>query len=143
MVPCGLYRSASRHCFELSADTLPRGLRPDVPGSLHLGAGVSRCLRCRPQAGRWHVAGGAFLQPDLNAPGGVRDYIDRYDGLYDNLFKQMQRRVDWTGPLCDAIEAERRERLPVEALQDRQAWRDRRLMALVAHKRRAAKDIGD
>ncbi len=91
---------------------------------------------------RWSFMG-PFETIDLNAPGGVRDYIARYDGLYDNLFKQMQRRVDWAGPLCDDIEAARRERLPADALQERQAWRDRRLMALVAHKRQAAKDIGE
>ena len=91
---------------------------------------------------RWSFMG-PFETIDLNAPGGVRDYIERYDGLFDNLFKQMQRRVDWTGSLCDAIEAERRKSLPADALQERQAWRDRRLMALVAHKRRAAREIGD
>ena len=91
---------------------------------------------------RWSFMG-PFETIDLNAPGGVRDYIERYDGLFDNLFKQMQRRVDWTGPLCDAIEAERRKTLPADGLEERQAWRDRRLMALVAHKRQAAKDIGE
>ena len=30
----------------------------------------------------------------------------------------------------------------MDKLQERQAWRDRRLMALAAHKRRADKDIG-
>ena len=42
----------------------------------------------------------------------------------------------------DAIEAERRRRLPVARLADRAAWRDRRLMALAAHKRRADQEIG-
>ena len=42
----------------------------------------------------------------------------------------------------ETIEAERRARLPAESLAERQAWRDRRLMALVAHKRRAAGEIG-
>ena len=57
-------------------------------------------------------------------------------------FRTMQRRADWNGPVLDTIEAERRKRLPAAKLQERQAWRDRRLMALAAHKRRAAKDIG-
>ena len=43
----------------------------------------------------------------------------------------------------DAIEAERRQRLPAERLGERAVWRDRRLMALAAHKRRAAGDIGE
>ena len=44
-------------------------------------------------------------------------------------------RADWNGPVLDEIEAERRKRLPADKLQERQAWRDRRLMALAAHKR--------
>ena len=42
----------------------------------------------------------------------------------------------------NAIEADRRKRLPADKLAERRAWRDRRLMALAAHKRRAEKDIG-
>ena len=42
----------------------------------------------------------------------------------------------------DTIEAERRARLPADELAERQSWRDRRLMALAAHKRRADRDIG-
>ena len=41
------------------------------------------------------------------------------------------------------IERQRRERVKTEDLEGRQAWRDRRLMALAAHKRAAAKDIGN
>jgi L-gulonate 3-dehydrogenase len=54
----------------------------------------------------------------------------------------MQRRVDWAGPVLAEIERERRAELPADQLAERQRWRDRRLMALAAHKRRAARDIG-
>ncbi|MBG1231053.1 3-hydroxyacyl-CoA dehydrogenase [Aestuariivirga litoralis] len=91
---------------------------------------------------RWSFMG-PFETIDLNAPRGVRDYAARYQGLYANIFPQMQRRVDWTGPVMDQIEAQRRVRLPEAELQQRQLWRDRRLMALVAHKRHAAQAIGD
>jgi len=91
---------------------------------------------------RWSFMG-PFETIDLNAPGGVRDYAERYQPIYERLFPSMQRRVDWTGPVMDGIEAARRERLPAEALAERQKWRDRRLMALIAHKRRAARDIGE
>ncbi|RVT85225.1 3-hydroxyacyl-CoA dehydrogenase [Rhodobacteraceae bacterium CCMM004] len=89
---------------------------------------------------RWSFVG-PFETIDLNAPGGVRDYVARYAGVYDGLSDQAP--ADWTGPALDAIEAERRARLPAADLADRQAWRDRRLMALAAHKRRAAREIGD
>jgi hypothetical protein len=37
------------------------------------------------------------------------------------------------------VEAERRALLPAGELQERQVWRDKRLMALLAHKRGQAK----
>jgi 3-hydroxyacyl-CoA dehydrogenase len=91
---------------------------------------------------RWSFMG-PFETIDLNAPGGVRDYAERYQGIYENLFPQMQRRVDWTGKVMDVIEPERRKHTPAEKLQTRQMWRDKRLMALAAHKKRAAKEIGN
>lgn len=91
---------------------------------------------------RWSFMG-PFETIDLNAPGGVRDYVQRYQGIYEALFAQMQRRADWAGPILDDIERERRERLPAGQLAERQLWRDRRLMALAAHKRKAARDIGE
>jgi L-gulonate 3-dehydrogenase len=90
---------------------------------------------------RWSFMG-PFETIDLNAPGGVRDYVERYQGIYQNLFSQMQRRIDWAGPALTEIEGERRRRVPLDQLAERQRWRDRRLMALVAHKKRAAQDFG-
>ncbi len=90
---------------------------------------------------RWSFMG-PFETIDLNAPGGVRDYVERYQGIYENLFPQMQRRVDWAGDVLKTVEGERRSRLAESDLVKRQAWRDRRLMALAAHKRVADKKIG-
>lgn len=91
---------------------------------------------------RWSFMG-PFETIDLNAPGGVRDYAERYQGIYENLFPQMQRRVDWAGEVMNVIEPERRKSVGKDKLQDRQVWRDKRLMALAAHKKRAAKEIGN
>jgi L-gulonate 3-dehydrogenase len=90
---------------------------------------------------RWSFMG-PFETIELNAPGGVRDYAERYQQIYKRIFPTAQWRADWTGPLMDRIEAERRKLLPADRLQERQAWRDRRLMALAAHKKRVDKDIG-
>ena len=90
---------------------------------------------------RWSFMG-PFETIDLNAPGGVRDYAERYQRIYSGIFPSTQRRVDWSGPVMATVEAERRKRLPADKLVERQSWRDRRLMALAAHKRRADKDIG-
>ncbi len=90
---------------------------------------------------RWAFMG-PFETIDLNAPGGVRDYAERYQGIYSAIFPSVQRRVHWTGPVMEVIEAERRKRLPKDKLAARQVWRDRRLIALLAHRRKANKDIG-
>jgi 3-hydroxyacyl-CoA dehydrogenase len=90
---------------------------------------------------RWSFMG-PFETIDLNAPGGVKDYCARYQQIYARLFPSMQRRVDWSGAVMQTVEKERRARLPEQDLQQRQEWRDRRLMALIAQKRKAAKEIG-
>jgi L-gulonate 3-dehydrogenase len=91
---------------------------------------------------RWSFIG-PFETADLNAPGGMRDYVARYHGMYDRMFETQARRVDWEGPVADTIEAQRRARLDRADLAKRAAWRDRRLMALAAHKRAARDEIGD
>ena len=90
---------------------------------------------------RWSFMG-PFETIDLNAPAGVRDYVVRYQQIYERLFPSMQRRVDWAGAVIETVERDRRAKLPEADLQQRQMWRDRRLMALAAHKRKAAREIG-
>lgn len=90
---------------------------------------------------RWSFMG-PFETIDLNAPGGVRDYVERYQTIYSNLFPQMLRRVDWAGEVMETVEAERRNRLPRDELGERQVWRDRRLMALAAHKKKSDQEFG-
>ncbi|MER8709023.1 3-hydroxyacyl-CoA dehydrogenase [Mesorhizobium sp. M1088] len=90
---------------------------------------------------RWSFMG-PFETIDLNAPGGVRDYVERYQAIYSNIFPQMLRRVDWAGEVMETVEAERRKRLPREELGERQVWRDRRLMALAAHKKKSDQEFG-
>jgi 3-hydroxyacyl-CoA dehydrogenase len=81
----------------------------------------------------------AFLGPlatiELNAPGGVADYCARYGDFYRRLAADPAGSGVWEGDnasrVGDAIGAHGSSR-------DREArtrWRDRRLMALVAHKR--------
>ena len=91
---------------------------------------------------RWSFMG-PFETMDLNAPGGIKDYAQRYQQIYERLFSSMQRRVDWSGEVMKTVEKDRRKLVPEKDLQKRQEWRDRRLMALLAQKRRAAKEIGN
>jgi 3-hydroxyacyl-CoA dehydrogenase len=90
---------------------------------------------------RWSFMG-PFETIDLNAPEGVRDYVGRYFELYRNLLSQMEHMAEWRGEVLNQIEAARRKILPVDELATRQAWRDRRLMALAAHKVEINKRIG-
>jgi hypothetical protein len=78
---------------------------------------------------------GPFETIDLNAPGGVRDYANRLGGLYLDIVKERSDPQPWSEELIARVEAERREALPLNSLQERTEWRDRRLMALAAHKR--------
>ncbi len=89
---------------------------------------------------RWSFMG-PFETIDLNAPKGVRDYVARYQSIYRDMFPPG--RADWAGPVLETIEASRRAKTPEADLGQRQTWRDRRLMALLAHKRKAAGEIGD
>lgn len=90
---------------------------------------------------RWAFMG-PFETIDLNAPGGVRDYVDRYAGLYRHITEEAGEVPDWSGPVLNTVERDRRSRLPADELSRRQAWRDRRLMALIEHKAKANKDHG-
>jgi L-gulonate 3-dehydrogenase len=79
----------------------------------------------------------SFMGPletiDLNAPGGLADYCDRYGPLYAKMQEQMTP-LDWDAKLVGKLQDARRAELPANMQPARQAWRDRRLMALLAHK---------
>ena len=49
---------------------------------------------------RWSFMG-PFETIDLNAPAGVRDYAERYQGIYSGIFGSSQWRADWSGPVMD------------------------------------------
>jgi len=82
---------------------------------------------------RWSFMG-PFETIDLNAPGGLVDYCERYGPLFADMQKQMKPRK-WTPKLIAALEEARREELPRNLHGVRQEWRDRQLMALLAHKK--------
>lgn len=82
---------------------------------------------------RWSFIG-PLETADLNAPGGIRDYVERYNGGYLKVYEKAQHRADWLGKPMDEIEKARRAALPLDRIQERQDWRDRQLMLLAAHK---------
>lgn len=90
---------------------------------------------------RWSFMG-PFETIDLNAPGGLADYARRYGPLFEALGQEQADPRAWSRATIDALDAERREVVARDALDARQSWRDRRLMALLAHKIAAGQDIG-
>eukprot|EP01114_Cavostelium_apophysatum_P019914 TRINITY_DN6544_c0_g1_i1.p1 TRINITY_DN6544_c0_g1~~TRINITY_DN6544_c0_g1_i1.p1 ORF type:complete len:327 (-),score=53.79 TRINITY_DN6544_c0_g1_i1:14-994(-) len=82
---------------------------------------------------RWSFMG-PFETIDLNAPGGVRDYVARYGPNFHLLAQQQSEVRKWEGPVVETITEARRSVIPVDQLPERSKWRDWRLMGLMAHK---------
>jgi 3-hydroxyacyl-CoA dehydrogenase len=91
---------------------------------------------------RWAFMG-PFETIDLNAPAGVEDYAHRLGPLYAGIAKSRANPKPWSEDLIQRLTAERRAALPADRLGARSAWRDRRLVALVAHLRGAARTMPD
>ena len=89
---------------------------------------------------RWSFMG-PFETIDLNAPGGVADYATRYGTVLHGMMLNIKNDL-WNDALVTEVDAERRRIMPQAKHGEREAWRDRRLMALIAHKRDAAKKFG-
>jgi len=83
-------------------------------------------------APRWALLG-PFETIDLNAPGGVRDYVARYGAMYTNIAKTQRHTADWTGETLDRIEAAQRAQLPLDQIPQAQAKRDSRLVDMMKH----------
>lgn len=91
---------------------------------------------------RWSFMG-PFETGDLYAPKGIRDYVERYGGLFNEMAHSQSDPREWDEDLTAMLEAARRAKVPADGIAECQAWRDRRLMAIIAHKRDAATTIGD
>ena len=85
---------------------------------------------------------GPFETIELNAPGGVADYAARFGSAFESMMGNVEYKP-WDKDLIASIEAQRREIMPHEKHAEREAWRDRRLMALAAHKRRMSEQDND
>lgn len=87
----------------------------------------------------------SFMGPmetiDLNAPEGTAGYFNRYGGLIRRLDKDMRGRKPWSDRLAGHLDGERRKSVPIGRHGKAQAWRDRRLMALLVHKAAASRKI--
>ena len=89
-------------------------------------------------ARRWSFMG-PFETIDLNAPGGVSAFLQRYRDAYDAIGKGRPDRPAWSGTLAEEVIAACRSVRPLETLDDRQAWRNEQLAALSAFKQHNGK----
>ncbi len=83
---------------------------------------------------RWSFMG-PFETIDLNAPGGIRDYVERFGQPYYEIALEQTQARRWDEPLVAKVEQERRQVLAADQLQTRQRWRDLYLMSVIANKK--------
>jgi hypothetical protein len=82
---------------------------------------------------RWAFMG-PFEVGDLNAPGGLRDYLQRFRETIEDIdASHATRPLDLGVAATVSLDAARRALLPDAARAARALWRDRRLMGLAAH----------
>ena len=88
----------------------------------------------------------SFMGPietiDLNAPEGVADYLERYGPTIRRVGDAQAAAAPWPDTIGATLDAERRAMVPRDRLAEATDWRDRRLMALAAHKRAQEKKTG-
>ncbi len=80
---------------------------------------------------RWSVMG-PFETVDLNTRGGIKAHATRMGPAYERMGAERGQHDPWTEDLVARVETERRLTLALEQWEDRTAWRDRSLMALLA-----------
>jgi L-gulonate 3-dehydrogenase len=77
----------------------------------------------------------AFLGPlegvDLNAPGGIADYLHRFGHMFDDMAMEVREPGPVLNPnLIARLDAEMRAKLPLEGIEAKRSWRNRRMAAL-------------
>ena len=83
---------------------------------------------------RWSFMG-PFETIELNAPGGIADYCERYTGFYKRLAAAPAGPEVYARRNTDKVSRGWGEPLTPERHATKTRWRDERLAALVAHKR--------
>lgn len=83
---------------------------------------------------RWSVVG-PFETVDLNTRGGIVEHARRMGPAYRRMGRERGQDDPWVDDLVARVAAERRALLPLEDWEQRVAWRDRALMALLRCRR--------
>jgi 3-hydroxyacyl-CoA dehydrogenase len=83
---------------------------------------------------RW-ASIGPFEVAHLNAPDGVQGFVDRLGPMMRRMGAEARTDYDWTPEQIAAIHASLSRRIPLTEIEERQVWRDRRILALLRMKR--------
>tara|TARA_Y200000002_G_scaffold144501_1_gene119478 strand:+ start:251 stop:1183 length:933 start_codon:yes stop_codon:yes gene_type:complete len=78
---------------------------------------------------RWAFMG-PFETIDLNAPGGIKDYISRYGPMYIEMAKNQTKIPDWSEEAGKKLEIERRKILGHDELENRAKKRNQLIKSL-------------
>ncbi len=131
------------------------GLHPQPAAGGASGRGLPACRGRVCVDGRSRQDAGAWAGLALVVHGAVRDHrpqcARRRARLRDALRRALLPRCrsaqadprKWSGAVLDRIEQDRRKNVKPDDLDARQAWRDRRLMALAAHKKLMDRNEGE
>jgi 3-hydroxyacyl-CoA dehydrogenase len=87
---------------------------------------------------RW-ASIGPFEVAHLNAPDGVQGFVDRLGPMMKHLGRSARTNYEWTSEQAAENHARVAARIPLDQIADRQAWRDKRILAL----RRMKRDVPD
>jgi 3-hydroxyacyl-CoA dehydrogenase len=83
---------------------------------------------------RWSVVG-PFETVDLNTRGGIAAHARHMGQAYLSMGRERGQNDPWSDELVAKVAAERRAALPLARWEERVAWRDRALMALLRCRR--------
>jgi len=91
---------------------------------------------------RWAFIG-PFEVAHLNATGGFQGFVDNLGSMMRAVAKDARTDYQWGPDLATKIHRTLTQKTPLDRLSARQAWRDRRIMALRKHLSDAAQRLGD
>ena len=83
---------------------------------------------------RWSFMG-PFETIDLNAPGGIVDFLERYGSAYEEIGRSQTLPITWRGGVAEKVVGSRRTSLPTSGIAARQRWRDEELARFAVFKR--------
>ena len=78
---------------------------------------------------RW-ASIGPFEVAHLNAPDGLQGFVDRLGPMMRQLGAAARTDYNWTPEQIASAHAELSQRVPLDTIAERQAWRDRQILAL-------------